>query len=240
MESLNGGNGHGHPLPPDDLPRSLSASPPLRGPLPRTRERGSPGDTATGAPVGEVIDTSVADFVAQACTFDVAPPFGGFVKVTVPERTIYGIVYAIHSGSIEPGGRPVLRGRDGMRDRAIYDQNPDLEQLLRTEFSALIVGYEERGALRRYLPPSPPSLHWSVVACDVSEVVRLTERLDYLRTILAAPDVPADALLAANIRLAREARPTDPGFTIQAGRELATLLKHDYPRLTSILRSLVG
>jgi len=55
----------------------------------------------------------------------------------------------------------------------------------------------------------------------------------------ASRQVPVDALLAANVRLAREARPSDPGFTLQAGRELATLLKHDYPRLTSILRSLV-
>ena len=233
MESLNGGNG---------VPPRASSKPDFvpPNPLPRKQERGSLSDVLLGEPVGEVIDTSVADFVAQACTFDVAPPFGGFVKVTVPERTIYGIVYAIHSGSIEPGGRPVLRGREGMRDRAIYDQNPDLEQLLRTEFSALIVGYEERGSLRLYLPPSPPSLHWSVVACEASEVVRLTQRLDYLRTILAAThDVPVDALLAANIRLARDARPSDPGFTIKAGRELATLLKHDYPRLTAILRSLV-
>ena len=34
------------------------------------------------------------------------------VRVTVPERTIYGVVYAIHSGSLEPGGRPVLRGAE--------------------------------------------------------------------------------------------------------------------------------
>jgi hypothetical protein len=194
----------------------------------------------SGAPIGEVIDTSVADFVAQACTFGEAPPFGSFVQVTVPERTIYGVVYAIHSGSIEPGGRAVLRGRDGMRDKEIYTQNPDLEQLLMTEFSALILGYEERGALRLYLPPSPPPLHWSVVVCEPSTVARLADRLDYFRTILSASvQVPVDALLAANIRLAREARPNDPGFTIKAGRELATLLKHDYPRLTSILRSLV-
>jgi len=209
------------------------------GVIARERERGSLGDAAPRQPIGEVVDTSVADFVAQACQFGKAPHFGSMVRVTVPERTIYGVVYAIHSGSLEPGGRPVLRGRDGLRDRAIYDANPDLEQLLRTEFSALIVGFEERGALRMYLPPSPPPLHWSVVECGDAEVARLTERLDYLRTILAAPDAPVDALLAANIRIVRDVRTSEPGFAVRAGRELATLLKHDYPRLTAILRSLV-
>lgn len=197
----------------------------------------TPG-ASVGAPIGEVIDTSVADFMAQACKFGEAPPFGSFVKVTVPERTIYGVVYAIHSGSLDPGGRPVLRGRDGMRDEAIYDQNPDLEQLLRTEFTSLIVGFAEAGRLRQYLPPAPPPLHWSVVTCADAEVSFLTERLDYFRTILAAPEVPADALLAANVRSTREARADDTGFLLRAGRELATLMARDYPRLTAILRAL--
>jgi hypothetical protein len=228
MEQRNG------PLPPVPSPASRE-----RGPLPSPSGRGAGGEGNVAQPIGEVIDTSVANFVAQACTFGKALPFGGIVKVTVPERTIFAVVYAIHSGSLEPGGRPVLRGRDGLRDKAIFDENPDLEQLLRTEFTALILGFEEQGSLRLYLPPSPPPLHWSVVPCDPDEIARLSERLDYFRTILAASDAPVDALLAANIRIVRDARTDDAGFTVRAGRELATLLKHDYPRLTAILRSLV-
>lgn len=199
---------------------------------------GADAGAAPAGPAGEVVDTSVAELTAQACQFGVAPPFGSFVKVAAPERTVYGVVYAIHSGSLEPGGRPVLRGRDGVRDRAIYDQNPDLEQLLRTEFSALVVGYEEQGALRLYLPPVPPPLHWSVWACDPAETARLAARLDYFRTILSASQVPADALLAANIRIVASAPEAAPDLRVRAGRELATLLKHDYPRLLAILRAL--
>jgi hypothetical protein len=222
MESLNGGNGHG------GVPGLSPAS-----------AAGIANGAPAGEPIGEIVDTAVADFVAQACQLNVAPPFGGFVKVSVPERTIFAVVYAIHTGSLEPGGRPVLRGRDGMRDRAIFEQNPDLEHLLRTEFSALIVGYQEGSALRTYLPPSPPPLHWTVMECDPAEIAKLTRRLDYFRTILAASDAPVDALLAANVRLAASARPDESQFRLRAGRELATLLKHDYPRLTAILRALV-
>jgi hypothetical protein len=218
MENLNGGNGLRH-RPTNGTARTAVV--PVR------------------APIGEIVDTSVADFIAQACELNHAPPFGGFVKVTVPERTVYGVVYAIHTGSLEPGGRAVLRGRDGMRDRAIFEQNPDLEHLLRTEFSALIVGYAEGEALRTYLPPSPPPLHWSVVECDAAEIAALTTRLDYFRTSLSASDAPVDALLAANVRLAGSAHLDDATFRLRAGRELATLLKHDYPRLTAILRALV-
>jgi len=220
MESLNGGAGLHWP------------------PTAHTDHEGSAAGALLGAPVGEIIDTAVSEFSAQACQLNVAPPFGAFVKVTVPERTVYGVVYAIHTGSLEPGGRAVLRGRDGMRDKAIFDQNPDLEQLLRTEFSALVIGYQDGPLLRTYLPPSPPPLHWSVAECDLAETAQLTVRLDYLRTILSATEAPVDALLAANIRLAAAAHGDDRGFRVRAGRELATLLKHDYPRLTSILRAL--
>jgi hypothetical protein len=89
------------------------------------------------------------------------------------------------------------------------------------------------------LPPSPPPLHWSVVECDPAEVAALTTRLDYLRTILAANEAPIDALLAANVRQAGAAHLDETSFRLRAGRELATLLKHDYPRLTAILRALV-
>jgi len=222
MESLNGGNG-------------LARQPAINPASAPSIAIGIP----VAAPIGEVVDTSVAEFTAQACKLEVAPSFGGFVKVTTSERTIYGVVYAIHTGGLEPGSRPVLRGRDGMRDRAIFDQNPDLEQLLRTEFSALIVGHQEGSALRTYLPPSPPPLHWSVMECNQPEIAQLTQRLDYFRTILSASDAPVDALLAANIRLASVASLNESSFRIRAGRELATLLKHDYPRLTAILRALV-
>jgi hypothetical protein len=229
MERVNGGNGNGH-----SNGRGIGATVAARA---AGLVAGAPG--AVAAPIGEIVDTSVAEWTAQACELNVAPPFGGFVKVTMPARTIYGVVYAIHTGSLEPGGRPVLRGREGMRDGEIFEQNPDLEQLLRTELSALVIGFEEEGAVRSYLPPSPPPLHWSVAECDRDEIAKLTARLDYFRTILSASHAPVDALLAANIRLAGAASSDERGFRVKAGRELATLLKHDYPRLTAILRALV-
>jgi hypothetical protein len=224
MEPVNSGNGNGNGYRPRPHPASGSAGPVA---------------TVQRVPIGEIVDTAVAEFTAQAVALNKAPSFGSFVKVTVPERTVYGVVYAIHTGSLEPGGRAVLRGRDGMRDREIFDQNPDLEQLLRTEFSALVLGFAEGAALRTYLPPSPPPLHWSVIECDQAETAALSTRLDYFRTILSASDAPVDALLAANIRFAGTAHLDETTFRLRAGRELATLLKHDYPRLTAILRALV-
>src|SRR5207253_10155572 len=105
---------------------------------------------------------------------------------------------------------------------------------------ALLVGFRVQGLLRQPLPPIPPPLHYSVYTCSDAEVATFSERLDYLRTLLAAPAALADELVAASARLAAVAR--DPAaaeaFLLRVGRELAVLLRDDYDRLTAVLRRL--
>lgn len=186
-------------------------------------------------PIGEIVETSTTHFVAQACELGQAPAFGSLVKVNcAPE--IFGLVSRVKTAGLEPGSQAVMRGRAGVRDEAIYLENPDLKAVLRTDFTALIVGFCQDGEVRQYLPPQPPTLHWSVHECSQSEVGVFSDRLDYFETVLAVVDVPAEELLAANLRLVRQARPLEPDFNLRAGRELARLLQNDYTRLSAILR----
>ena len=187
-------------------------------------------------PIGEIIETSTTEFVAQACELGRAPAFGSFVKVDCTPAEVFGLVYRVRTGGLEPGAQAVMRGRNGVRDEAIYLENPDLRAVLRTDFAALIVGFCEDGEVRQYLPPHPPSLHWSVHECSQADVATFTNVLDYFRPVLAVSEVPADELLAANLRHVRKARPFDRDFHLKAGRELARLLSRDYERLSAILR----
>jgi hypothetical protein len=123
-----------------------------------------------------------------------------------------------------------------VRDGAIYQENPDLAAVLRTNFSALVVGFCDDGVLRQHLPPHPPPLHWSVYACPASQLSEFTHQLEHLHSVLSATGAPADELVAAHLRLTREARSFEPNFALRAGRELARLLADDYGRLSSILR----
>jgi hypothetical protein len=68
-------------------------------------------------------------------------------------------------------------------------------------------------------------------------LVAFTERFDYFRLVLDNRDLPADELLAANLRYAAQARRADgEDFMVAAGRELARLLAIDLPRLDAMLR----
>ncbi|HEY7067696.1 MAG TPA: hypothetical protein VII06_39940, partial [Chloroflexota bacterium] len=153
---------------------------------------------------------------------------------------LFAVVAETRTASLEAGGRPIARGHEDVVDAAIYRENPDLEHVLRTEFKALLVGFRSGAAIRQHLPPLPAPLHYSVYVCTPPEVVAFTARLDFLRTLLAAPPGLADELAAACARAAAAARggAEDEAFLLRVGRELAVLLRDDYDRLTAVLRRL--
>lgn len=191
----------------------------------------------TGTPIGEVIEANSTAFAAGAYRLHAAPPFGALVRADGNDGcSAYALVYDVHTASHELGGRAVVRGRDGMYDQDIYNENPDLETVLQTEFRALIVGFCQGDAIRHYLPPLPPPIHYSVHLCDHDELRRFTERLDFVPTVLAARDAPADELLAAMLRRAAEAHADRYQFIVQAGRKLALLLRDEHARLMTILQ----
>lgn len=188
-------------------------------------------------PIGEVIEANSTMFHAGTYRLHEAPPFGSLVRADGPDAcAAYALVFDVHSASRELAGRAVVRGREGMYDADIYAENPDLQTVLQTEFRALIVGFCADDAIRHYLPPLPPAIHYSVHLCERDELRRFTERLDFLPTVLAARDAPADELLAALIRQASAAHTDRLQFTIRAGRQLALLLRDEHARLMSILQ----
>jgi hypothetical protein len=187
--------------------------------------------------IGEVVEASTSDFLAQAIELDSAPPFGAFVEVASDDALkVYGVVAHVQTAGIDPGSRAIMRGHDDVRDRRIYQENPDLPLVLRTTFRALVVGFADAGQQYQFLPPRPPRLHYSVFTCSEHMVLEFVENLDYLQALLSAAEVPVDELLAANLRYAAACHGNDRAFLERAGRELAQLLRADYARLTSILR----
>jgi hypothetical protein len=192
--------------------------------------------------IGEVIESSTSGFVAGAYELLAAPPFGALVRAQArePDHAVYGLVCEIRTGSKEPGGRAVVRGRSysgrELYDAEIYDEHPDLAEVLQTEFSAITVGYIAEGTIFQYLPPQPPPVHYSVYACDEAEVARFSAATDYFRTVLFSRNAVGDELLAASIRAAARACPDSRAYLVRAGREVASLLKDDYDRLTAMLR----
>ncbi len=96
--------------------------------------------------VGEVIEASTTVFTAQCYELYGSPALGSLVKTGDGTVEQYGIVYETVTAGIEPGRRPIARGKDESDEEDVYKNNPQLLKLLRTEFSSLVVGY--RGDIR--------------------------------------------------------------------------------------------
>src|SRR5438105_7657776 len=151
--------------------------------------------------VGEVVESSTTDFLAQAVELDSAPPFGAFVEVASDDAlTVYGVVANVQTAGIDPGARAIMRGHGDVRDERIYEENPDLPLVLRTTFRALIVGFADGDKLYQFLPPRPPRLHYSVFISTAQTVRNFTgTKLGYLQAIWNGSDVPVDELLSSNL-----------------------------------------
>lgn len=176
-------------------------------------------------------------------------PFAAPIPAPPPDTSLlppatYALVFGATTTSLEPNRRPSALGfadEDEMRF-----QQPQIFELLRTEFSGLLVAYSpgDGKALRRHLPPRPPRIHSRVYDCTPDEVRMLTSDLSFLRSILlpsggALAGAPSDELAAACLRQARDAHTDDHEFLLRAGRSLAMLLTEEYDRLQAILRSIL-
>jgi len=188
------------------------------------------------AKIGEVIEAGTGEFVAECYELHTPPPLGSLVRTTDGEVEIYGVVYNASTVSIDPGRRPLARGREESEEGNIYRQHPQLSRLLRTTFDTLVVGHGQGDELYHYLPPRPPRVHSFVYLCEGDEVRRFTQSLDFLAILLSARAGSVDEVVSACLRQAAAAHEDERAFLVRAGKELAVLLGGELNRLNAILR----
>ena len=189
--------------------------------------------------VGEVIEAGTAEFVAQCYELYQSPPLGSLVKTADLPVELYGIVYNANTSSIDPGRRPIARGKDETSEEAIYRSSPQLQKLLRTEFSAVVVGYKEGEKLHYFLPPKPARIHSFVYECSADEVREFSQSFAFLNILLNSRlQIPIEELVGASLRQMKQVQSDPQAFLVTAGKELAVLLSNDFIQLNSILRRL--
>ena len=194
----------------------------------------------TVEPIGRVLRSSTAGFSAGASVDQIeAPTFGMVLKaepVSNGRETIYGLLYDVHIDD-DPLVRQLVLA-DAVTEETINDQH--YNRIVPIEINVLTVAYSNSGQLVHALPPRPPMSLNPVFLCSDDEVRALTSSFDYFRLVLGTSDVPAEQLLAANLRIAAQAQPPQQqyDFLVAAGREAARLLSNDVPRLENLLRLL--
>jgi len=216
--------------------------------------------------IGEVVEASTTDFVAQCYELYQLPPLGSLVKTRDLPVELYGIVYQAATTSLEPGRRPIARGKDEPTEEEIYRSNPQLAQLLRSEFSVLVVGHRQDGKLYHYLPPQPARMfsvlvvghrqdgklyhylppqpariHAFVYQCPAEEVNEFSQSFDFINILLNTHlPISVEEIIAASLRDMGRAHEDPHAFLVAAGKELAMLLGGEFNRLNAILGRIKG
>ena len=185
---------------------------------------------------GEIIEASTTEFAAQCYELYQSPPLGSLVKTTDMNVEIYGIVYQATTAGLDPGRRPIARGRDEASEEAIYRASPQLGKLLKTEFNVLVTGHKTEGKLFRYLPPKPARIHSFVYGCSADEIKEFGQSFDFLNLLLNTRlPILAEELVAASLRQISAVQPDPHAYMVAAGKELAVLLSNDFNRLKAVL-----
>jgi len=186
--------------------------------------------------VGEIIEASSTGFTAESYELYRLPPLGSLVKTGDGETGLYGIVHHATTGSLEPGRRPLARGKDEASEEDVYRTSPQLLKLLKSEFSVVVVGHRQAERLNHYLPPCPARIHGFVYRCGDGEIKEFGQGYGFLNILVSAQlPVSTEELVAAALRQMSRAQEDPRAFLVGAGKELAVLLGGQFHQLKAIL-----
>lgn len=162
------------------------------------------------------------------------PRFADLIKVEQGSLTSFGLIYDIQAQDDLAVRQLIVGGR--LEPEVILDQQ--VNRLVPLEIQVLAVGYQQGQTIVYGLPPQPPFSLALMTVCTDSELRSFSARLDYLRLILNASQVPVDELLVTHLRRIAAAQPPEvrPQFLLGAGRWLARWLNNDLLRLEALLR----
>ena len=185
--------------------------------------------------IAEIIEASSAQFTAQSYELYVLPPLGSLVRA----GDIYAVVCHAVTGGIEPGRRPIARGKDEPSEDAVYQSSPQLTKLLRSEFTAVVVGHKSGDKIYQYLPPQPARIHSFAYLCQPDEIKEFSRSFGFLNILAnAALPVPPEEVIAATLRQMAIPQSDSRAFLVAAGKELACLLSTDFIKLKNILEKI--
>ena len=193
----------------------------------------------TAKRIAEVIEASTSDLVCQCDDLHTPPPLGSIVVVGEKWGQTYAITAFAETMSIDPNRRPVARGAGFADETELYRNHPELSELLRTVFKAVIVAHcPEGGSIAMRLPDRPPRVHAFVFPVDHDQLGKLAATPDLVTEMVVSRADLDDDVIAAAIRSFADVS-ADPGsYLVNTGRRLVSLMRRDPMRLQALLSKL--
>ncbi len=134
------------------------------------------------APCAEIIQSSLNSWTCQSWQWDVSPEFGALIIIEQDTTTLFGIVYDIQTGSIDPTRMPMAYKKT---EEQLKNDHPEIFEFLRTTFSCIAVGYKKNDIIKHTTPLSPPKIHAFCRNATETEQKQFFASSQYIQTLFA-------------------------------------------------------
>lgn len=139
----------------------------------------------------EIIESSLQQWRAQSWSWNYYPAFGSLMIAHGLQRTYFGIVYQMQTGSIDQNRYPHAYQKT---EQELLQEQPQIFELLTTTFSCINLGYQHEGKIQHLTPPEPPALHTFVGPCPAQLSSHFFASNHYLPLLFGAQLIGTGAL----------------------------------------------
>jgi hypothetical protein len=147
----------------------------------------------------EVIESSLTGWLAQSWAWDRFPEFGSFVAIEGKKRTVFGIVHQVQTGSMDPVRYPFPYQKT---EEELLKEQPQIFEFLKTTFSCITVGYQEKKSISYLVAPEPPKIHAFIThpSAELSKIFFASTRYMHLLFTHASQIFNMDELMLALLK----------------------------------------
>jgi len=181
-------------------------------------------------PFAEVIESSLTCWVAQSWQWNTFPSFGSLLSVQAKQRTLFGLVCHIQTGSMDPSRSPFPYQKT---EEELMAEQPQIFEFLKTSFNCIIIGYQEHGKIYYLLPPQPAQIHSFVQEASADQGAALLANEGYLHLLFSSCQqlYNPDELLLALLRYQSANNLLTPDQLKNIIQKFSLLIGNDYRRL---------
>lgn len=186
-------------------------------------------------PFAEVIESSLIGWLVQSWQWDKFPTFGSLVVIENNQRTVFGIVHQIKTGSMDPVRYPFAYQKT---EEELTQEQPQIFEFLKTTFSCLTLGYKEKNEIFYQLAPEPPKIHSFVRAASPELIQEFFSGEQYLHIIFGLSNqlFNLEELLLALLKNLNDHKIMRPKTAQSFVHTFSLLIGNDYRRLKLFLQ----
>ncbi len=183
----------------------------------------------------EVIESSLHNFTAQSWQWDTFAPFGSLVQIDAGNKKTFAIVHQVQTGSMDPNRTPFVYQKT---EEELLAEQPQIFAFLKTTFSCLILGYQEKGAMHYTISPEPPKIHAFISPLDKDTLKTFFFHDTYLHTLFSFSHqiCNLDELLLALFKQQKELGILNKTKLHELIETFSLLTDNDYRRLKLFLQ----